>query len=81
MEIKDEKKLVKLAGYGDKEAFSELMHIYGNKIYGLSLKLTKEKLKAGELTQDAFVKAFNNIKKFKGTAYFSTWLYQITVNL
>ena len=81
MKIDNEKQLVQLAKCGDKEAFGELMSIYSNNIYGLSLKLSRNSTMAQDLTQETFIKALNNIDKFKEEAKFSTWLYRINTNL
>ena len=65
MHINEEKKLVKLARSGDKEAFGELMNLYSNKIYGLSLKLSKSDITAQDLTQETFITALKKISKFR----------------
>jgi len=76
----DEKKLIKLARKGDANAFGELIKAYGDMIYNVSLRLSGSREEAEDLTQEAFLKAYRNIKKFNGSSSFSTWVYRIAEN-
>ncbi len=62
---------------GNVNAFAILVERYKNMVYTLSIKIVKNKEEAEEISQDAFVKAFKNLKNFKGDSKFSTWVYKI----
>lgn len=65
---------------GDMTAFNVLIDEYKAMAFTLALKLMKNREDAEEVTQDAFLKAYKNIKQFEGKAKFSTWLYTIVYN-
>jgi RNA polymerase sigma-70 factor (ECF subfamily) len=62
---------------GDVNAFTQLVDDYKNMVYTLAFKMTKNREEAEEVSQDTFIKAYRNLKNFKGDAKFSTWLYRI----
>lgn len=76
-----EKNLVELSARGDIEAFETLIQFHQKKVYNIALRMTKNPEDAQELAQDTFVRAFIAIKKFRGEASFSTWLYRIAMNV
>lgn len=65
---------------GDIEAFSYFIKTYKNMAFTVSLSIVKDEQYAEEVTQDAFMKAFNNLKKFNRTSTFKSWFYRIVVN-
>ncbi len=62
---------------GDTNAFVYLVDNYKNMVFSLAFKMTKNREEAEEISQDTFIKAYKNLKKFKGDSKFSTWLYRI----
>lgn len=76
-----EKKLIELSVGGDIEAFETLIQSHQKRVYNIALRMTKNPEDAQELAQDALVRAFTSISKFRGDSSFSTWLYRITVNV
>lgn len=72
--------LVDLARAGDRDAFGELVRIHQHEVYTLAVRLVRDRDLASDVTQDAFVRAWRAIPKFRGDAKFSTWLHRITVN-
>ena len=62
---------------GDTNAFAYLVDAYKSMVFSLAFKMTKNREEAEEVSQDAFIKAFKNLSKFKGDSKFSTWLYRI----
>jgi RNA polymerase sigma factor (sigma-70 family) len=62
---------------GNVNAFAYLVDAYKNMVFSLAFKMTKNREEAEEVSQDTFIKAFKNLKKFKGDSKFSTWLYRI----
>lgn len=65
---------------GDQDAFDALMRRHEDRIFGLTLRMTGNRYDALDATQEAFISAFRNAKKFKGNSAFSTWLYRIAIN-
>lgn len=62
---------------GDVQAYASLVAKYQYMVFTLAARMLKSKEKAEEVSQDAFVKAYKNLKSFKGASKFSTWLYKI----
>lgn len=74
------RELIGRAKQGDRQAFDELVRITYKKVYGLALRLTGDVHDADDVVQDAYVRAFRGLRKFRGDAMFSTWLHRITAN-
>jgi RNA polymerase sigma-70 factor (ECF subfamily) len=72
--------LVTAARDGDREAFEELVRITHADTYTLALRLTGNEEDARDVVQDAYFRAFRGLKRFRGDAQFSTWMYRITAN-
>ncbi len=66
---------------GDEAALSALMDIYQQRIFSFIYRHIFHETDARELTQEVFVRLYFHISKFKPDAKFSTWLYQIALNL
>jgi len=73
--------LVKLAKQGDLAAFDSLTLMFRERLYGVVYNMTFNHDDAADLTQEAFVKAFRSLSKFKEKSSFFTWIYRIGVNL
>ena len=65
---------------GDVEAFYELVRPYGRSVFLAALSLVKNDADAEDVAQEAVLKAFKNLSRFRQEAKFSTWLIQITIN-
>jgi len=65
---------------GDVAAFDILVHQYRERIYSVVYNLTSNREDAMDLTQEAFIKAYQSIDSFKGKSSFYTWIYRIAVN-
>jgi len=72
--------LVRRAQQGDLEAYDELIKRYQERIYATVYHMTSNHEDANDLAQDAFIKAFQALKSFKGGSSFYTWIYRIAVN-
>ncbi len=72
--------LVALAQAGDRTAFNRLVLAHQNRILTLCVRLLGDRHDGEDAAQEAFVKAYRGLKRFKGEAMFSTWLYRIAVN-
>jgi len=75
-----EMELVRRAQKGDLEAYDQLIKRYQERIYATVYHMTSNHEDANDLAQDAFIKAFQALKSFKGGSSFYTWLYRIAVN-
>ena len=80
VELQDPHDLVMRAREGDREAFGELVRIHQHEVYTLAVRLVRDRDMASDVAQDAFVRAWRAMPKFRGDAKFSTWLHRITVN-
>jgi RNA polymerase sigma factor RpoE len=76
----DEMDLVKRARKGDLGAYDELVRRYQERIYATVYHMTSNHEDANDLAQEAFIKAFQALKSFKGGSSFYTWVYRIAVN-
>ena len=65
---------------GDRNAFAYLVDKYKTMVYSLALRVVKDREEAEEISQDAFIKAYQSLASFKGKAKFSSWLYRIVYN-
>src|SRR6056300_1984742 len=72
--------LVKKSQGGDKAAFEQLVIRHQELVFSLAFKLTGNKELANDVGQEAFIRAWKAIDKFRGDSTFSTWIYRITVN-
>jgi RNA polymerase sigma factor (sigma-70 family) len=62
---------------GDHNAYALLVERYKTYVFTLTLRFTKNREDAEEISQDIFIKAYRSLADFKGAAKFSTWLYTI----
>jgi RNA polymerase sigma-70 factor (ECF subfamily) len=72
--------LVARAQGGDREAFDRLVDETYAMIYATAYRLTGDVELAADATQDAYVRAYNSLRTFRGGSTFSTWMYRIVVN-
>ena len=72
--------LIEDALNGEQGAFDKLMTKYYQHIYNLIYKMIFRKEDVEDLTQEAFIKAFNSLENFDKQFAFSTWLYKIATN-
>ena len=79
-EVSEARSLVRQAQTGDLSAYDERVKRHQERIYGLCYHMTSNHEDANDLAQDAFVKAWQALKNFKGDASFYTWVYRIAVN-
>lgn len=65
---------------GDEQAWSELVEVTYREVYGLCLRILRNPDDAAEATQDAYLKAWRGLSRFRGDSAFTTWLYRIAAN-
>jgi RNA polymerase sigma factor (sigma-70 family) len=73
---------VEKAQAGDRHAFEQLYRSHCDKIYALCWRMCGgDKALAEDMSQDAFVRAWNKLHLFRGDSKFGTWLHRLTVNV
>jgi RNA polymerase sigma-70 factor (ECF subfamily) len=72
--------LVRAAKAGDRTAFDELVRATHADAYTLAYRLTGNEEDARDVVQEAYLRAYKGLKRFRGDAQFTTWLYRITAN-
>ncbi len=75
-----DKKLVERVQKGDKGAFDLLVLKYQHKIVNLIMRYVRDPELALDIAQEAFIKAYRALPRFRGDSAFYTWLYRIAVN-
>lgn len=75
-----DKKLVKRVQRGDKGAFDLLVLKYQHKIVNLVMRYVRDPELALDIAQEAFIKAYRALPRFRGDSAFYTWMYRIAVN-
>lgn len=76
----DDNILINKALEGDQAAYEKLMKKYYQLIYNLIFRMISRKEDVEDLTQEAFIKAFNSLQNFDRQFAFSTWLFKIATN-
>jgi len=76
----DSDQLVGMAVAGDREPFDELVRRTYRDAFGLAMRLTGNEEDARDVVQDAYLRAYRAIGKFRSESRFSTWLYRIVAN-
>jgi RNA polymerase sigma-70 factor, ECF subfamily len=77
----DDTSLVRRSVAGDVAAFEQLYRGHVGRVHGAILRLVgMDRARAEELTQDAFVRAWQKLSSFRHESAFSTWLYRLGVN-
>src|SRR5205809_772234 len=76
----EESVLVSRARKGDLAAYDDLVRRYQERIYATIYHMTSNHEDANDLAQEAFIKAYQALKSFKGGSSFYTWVYRIAVN-
>jgi RNA polymerase sigma-70 factor, ECF subfamily len=73
--------LIRRAQQGDAAAFEELIRNYDRAVLGLAMHLTKSKEDAQDIYQEAFLRAYKNLGRFRFECSFYTWMHRIVTNL
>jgi RNA polymerase sigma-70 factor (ECF subfamily) len=77
----DDVALFKAAQRGDMQAFEELVARHRDKIYARAFSMMRNEEDAIDLSQEAWVKAWQRLKQFQGESSFLTWMTRIVINL
>lgn len=77
----DERLLIQRAQRGDTVAFESLMQLHAPFVYNVALRTLNNEREAEDLTQEAFVRVWKALPKFRADSQFRTWVYRIVTNL
>jgi RNA polymerase sigma-70 factor, ECF subfamily len=78
--VQDDTQLVKASQQGDQDAFALLVQRHQHRVFNMSLRMLQDYEEASEITQEAFLAAWQGLPSFRGEACFATWLYRIAYN-
>lgn len=81
MTREEEDQLVEQVRNGDGDSFEKLVLENQTKVYNLALRMVGNEDDAFDMSQEAFIKAYNSILSFRGDCRFSVWLYRLTTNV
>ena len=77
----DDTFLVREVQKGNHQAFEELVRLHGRAILRLAMRLTGSESDAQDIHQEAFLRAYAKLGRFRFESCFSTWMYRIATNL
>lgn len=81
MEVRTDVELVQEVRNGNRQAFTELMRRYQERVYWTARRIVGSHEDADDVAQETFVKAYLALGDFRGESNFFTWLYRIAVNI
>ncbi len=81
MTKEEELELVQQIRDGDSSLFEKLVLDNQTKVYNLALRMVGNEDDAFDMSQEAFLRAYNNLGSFRGDSRFSVWLYRLTTNI
>jgi len=79
-ELAAERALIRRAQRGDTAAFEELVRLYDQNVLRLALQVVRAEEDARDLYQEAFLKIYRSLGRFRFESRFSTWVYRIVIN-
>ena len=79
-ELRSEPQIIASILGGESQLFHDLIRPYERSVYVMALSFLHNEADAEDVAQEAFLKAFRNLKNFRGEAKFGTWLISITLN-
>jgi RNA polymerase sigma-70 factor (ECF subfamily) len=77
----DERLLIRQAQRGDRAAFEKLVRLYESNVLRLALQLARSEDEARDLFQEAFLKIYRSLDRFRFESRFSTWVYRVVMNV
>ena len=75
-----EETIIQLIKNGRPEAYRALVERYQDLVFSLTSRVLPDRFEAEDAAQEAFIKAYQSLDRFKGHCKFSTWLYRIAYN-
>jgi len=77
----EEKELIERARAGDRQAMGSLYEAHARRVYTVVRRLVGDEHLAEDLSQEAWVRAFEKLHLFRGEAAFGTWIYRLATNV
>ena len=74
-------KVIESCLLGNTQMFSRLIDSYKNMVYNLAYRMSNNSQEAEDISQEAFLRAYQSLSRFNPSYKFSTWIYQITLNI
>jgi RNA polymerase sigma-70 factor (ECF subfamily) len=81
IDIDEDREDVRLAAGGDTEAFARLVRRYQQRVVHFARGVLAAGVDAEDVAQEAFLRAYQGLRRFRGASTFKTWLYQIVLNV
>lgn len=81
MELTDDRAIIEAVLNGDKQAYTDIVRRYQNKLYGLFRKMGSSEADAQDLTQETLLKAYRKLASHNPMQSFAGWLYTIAIHL
>lgn len=78
--VLDDRQLVKKSKLGDLDAFEELVRRYENKVYSIAYRFMGNHADACDIAQEAFIRLYQALPRYREEAGLTTWMYHITAN-
>lgn len=79
--LTDDLAIIEKCRRNDAEAFGLVVDRYQNRVFGFVRRMIRDQDDASDVTQEVFIKAYQNIKRFDGRSSMRTWLFKIAHNL
>ena len=79
--VQDEVSLLRASLEGETEAWGEIVSRYKDAVFGLCLGFLRNRADAEDITHDAFIRAYENLRRYRLEKRFSTWIFTIASNL
>jgi len=79
--VQDEVSLLRASLAGETDAWGEIVSRYKDAVFGLCLGFLHNRADAEDMTHDAFIRAYKNLRRFRLDKKFSTWIFTIAANL
>src|ERR1700690_100769 len=77
----EERAMIERAQGGDREAFEELVHRYDRDVLRIALNILHKTEDARDVYQEAFIKIYKNLNRFRFECSFYTWMYRVVTNV
>ena len=79
--VPDDRALIERAQAGDREAFEDLVHRYDRDVLRIALNILHKPEDARDVYQEAFLKIYKNLPRFRFECSFYTWMYRVVTNV
>jgi len=79
--VEQDNALIERVLSGDDSAFEEIVSRYQKRIFSLCFRMCNNEQDTLDLSQEVFLRVYHNLRNFKGTSSFSTWIYRIASNI